>query len=42
MPFSGAQRDTDKYIGRTINPGFVIKGICAGLSHLRAGKAVGY
>jgi hypothetical protein len=40
MPDSEAQKDTRKYIGRTVNPGFVIEGICARLSHLRVGKAV--
>ena len=39
---SEAQKDTDKYIGRTINPGFVIEGNYARLSHLRVGKAVEY
>jgi hypothetical protein len=38
MPFFEAQKDIDKSIGRTINPGFVIEGICAGLSHLRVGQ----
>ena len=32
MPDSEAQKDTGKYIGRTVNPGFVIEGICASLA----------
>ena len=38
---SEAQKDTDKYIGRTINPGFVIEGSYARLSHFEGRESSG-